>query len=126
MTTCSCVGFSTMKPCSRILSSYKSSLLFGFSTTKFNDPITAKSTSIHSHSYHSCNTQIIRYIHVSVINLNWRYSFSISDSKWGPSRIFSTSCSMNIGSASHRGFPLVTNVASDIRNHSTSVDAHVS
>ncbi|KAK7246233.1 hypothetical protein RIF29_41093 [Crotalaria pallida] len=127
MAYCSCVNFSSAMQRCRILRSYKNSSLFGFSPIKFNDSMKGKS--IHRHTYHKCNnTQIVGYISVSVNNPN-RRDFCISDSNWGQSRFFSTSCFVNnIGSVRPRSCvaSLVTNVASDIRNHSTSVESRVS
>ncbi|KAK4256546.1 hypothetical protein QN277_006255 [Acacia crassicarpa] len=124
MTTGSYIGISTMKPCGKILRSYKSSSLFGFSPTKFNGSvmdILSKSypKSVHRHRYHTSNIQVVRSTHI--INLN-RRDFRISDSNWGQCRIFSNSC-VNIGSC--RGISLIPNAVSDFRNHSTSVDSHV-
>ncbi|KAL1334982.1 hypothetical protein HN51_063928 [Arachis hypogaea] len=131
MTTGSCIGISTMRPCRRILGSYKSSSLFGFSPTKFKDSssimgIMTKSChpkSCHRHRYHTCNsdTQIVGYI--SVINPN-RRDFSVSGPNWGLSRSFSTRFCVNIGSIRPRVVSMIPNVASDFRNQSTSVDSH--
>lgn len=127
MTTGSYIGISTMKPCCRILSSCKSPLISGFSPTKFNDSaimgIMSKSrhlSSTHRHRYHTCNTQIVGNIRVT--NLN-RRDFSVSDSNWAHSRNFSTSFCVHIGSVRPRVVSLIPNVASDIRNQSTSVDS---
>ncbi|KAK7291731.1 hypothetical protein RIF29_07106 [Crotalaria pallida] len=129
MTTGSYIGISTMKPCSRILSSYKSSSLFGSSTTKFNGsgnkgllPRSHNPKSTHRHRYLSCDTQIVGFIRL--INPN-RRDFSVSDSNWACSRSFSTRFCDSIGSFRPRVVSLIPNVASDIRNHSTSVDSHV-
>ncbi|KAI9113808.1 hypothetical protein K1719_015059 [Acacia pycnantha] len=67
MTTGSYIGISTMKPCGKILRSCKSSSLFGFSPTKFNDSvmdILSKSypKSVHRHRYHTCNIKFCRGI----------------------------------------------------------------
>ncbi|XP_061357045.1 alkaline/neutral invertase A, mitochondrial-like [Gastrolobium bilobum] len=129
MTTGSCIGISTMKPCCRILSSYKSSSLFGFSPTKFNDStimcILSKSrhpNSSNSHRYYTFNTKIVGFIRVTNQN---RRDFNVSGSNWAHSRNFSTSFCVNIGSVRPRVVSMIPNVASDIRNHSTSVDSHV-
>ncbi|KAK7363437.1 hypothetical protein VNO77_05580 [Canavalia gladiata] len=127
MTTGSCIGISTMKPCCRILSSYKTPSIFGFSPTKFNDStimgILSKSghpNSIHRHRHYACNSQIVGYIRVIHPN---RRDFSVSDSNWGLSRNVSSSFCVNIGSVRPRVVSLIPKVASDIRNHSTSVDS---
>ncbi|KAK7264754.1 hypothetical protein RJT34_32364 [Clitoria ternatea] len=129
MTSGTCFGISTMKPCCRILSSYKNPLIFGFSPTKFNDS-TIKDmlfrsrcpNSTHRHRYNTCYTQIVGYIRVIHPN---RRDFSVSDSNWALSRNFSSSFCVNIGSVRPRVGSLIPNVASDIRNQSTSVDSHV-
>ncbi|KAI4335028.1 hypothetical protein L6164_013714 [Bauhinia variegata] len=125
MTTGSFIGISTMKPCRKLLSSYKSSSLLGFSPTKLNNSIMELLSRphpqpIYSHRYNTCNKQVIGYRRV--INLNQR-DFNIPDSNWARSRIFSTSCCVNIGINRTRSISLIPNVASDIRNHSTSIDS---
>ncbi|CAL0330227.1 unnamed protein product [Lupinus luteus] len=131
MTSGSYIGISTMKPCSIIRSSYKSSSLFGFSPTKFNGSSSAtkgllfKSNnpkSNNSHRYHCCDTQIVGFIRL--INLN-RRDFSVSNSIWACSRNFNTRICANLGSLRPRVVLLIPNVASNIRNQSTSVDSHV-
>ncbi|TKY54283.1 Alkaline/neutral invertase C [Spatholobus suberectus] len=128
MTSGSCIGISTMKPCCRILSKYKNPLIFGFSPSKFSDSTimgmlsrSGHHNSTHRHRYNTCNTQIVGYIHVIKPN---RRDFSVSGSNWAPSRKFSTSFCVNIGSFRPRVVSLIPHVASDFRNHSTSVDSH--
>ncbi|KAI4344743.1 hypothetical protein L6164_011934 [Bauhinia variegata] len=125
MTTCSCVGISTMKPCRKILSSYKSSSLFGFSPTKLDDSVMellsrSHPKPIHRRRYNTCNKQVVGYIRV--VNLN-QTDFNIPDSNWGKSRTFRTSYYVNIGSTRNRSVSFIPNIASDTRNHSTSIDS---
>ncbi|CAL0306893.1 unnamed protein product [Lupinus luteus] len=131
MNTGSYIGICTMKPCSRILSSYRSSLFFGFSPTKFNGSSSTikgllsklhNPKSTHSHKYHRCDSQIVGFIRL--MNLN-RRDFSVPDSNWACSRNFSTRFSVNLCNVRPRVASLIPNVASGIRNQSTSVDHHV-
>ncbi|CAL5199042.1 unnamed protein product [Lathyrus oleraceus] len=117
MTTGSCIGISTMKPCCRILTKISdSSMVRVLSRSSY-------SSSIHRHRYYRCkNTKIVGYIHVT--NLN-RRDFSIIDSNWVHSRNFSTDFCVRIGSVRPRVVSLIPNVASNFRNQSTSVDSNV-
>lgn len=110
MNTSSCIGISTMKPCCRILSSCKGSSSFGYPFGKYNHLINDNLSNPH------CRSD--RFI--GVIGSN-RDAFCGSDSNWKQSRILfgfrlnkDTRCdSVNI------------NVASNVRNHSTSIEAQV-
>lgn len=117
MTTGSCIGISTMKPCCRVLTKISdSSMVRVLSRSSY-------SSSIHRHIYYRCkNTKIVGYIHVT--NLN-RRDFSIVDSNWVHSRNFSTDFCVRIGSVRPRVVSLIPNVASNFRNQSTSVDSNV-
>ena len=128
MTSGSCIGISTMKPCCRILCNYKSPSIFGFSPTKFSHSAimgmlsrSCRHNSTHRHRYNTCNTQNVGYI--NGIHPN-RRDFSVSGSNWGLARNFSTSFCVNIGSFRPRVVSLIPHVASDFRNHSTSVDSN--
>ncbi|CAJ1940763.1 unnamed protein product [Sphenostylis stenocarpa] len=128
MTSGSAIGISTMRPCCRILCNYKSPSIFGFSPTKFSDSAimgmltrSGHHKSNHRHRYNTCDSQIVGYI--NMINPN-RRDFSVSGSNLGLVRDFSTSVCVNIGSFRPRVASLIPHVASDFRNHSTSVDSH--
>lgn len=121
-----------MKPCCRILVGYKSRSLFGFSPPKLNDSIIENSSKSRFKSaiggrFGSSNSQIVGYICVTDQN---RRSFSDSGSNWGQSRVFRRKCLGITGnkfssSSRRRRILVVSNVASDFRNHSTSVDKNV-
>ncbi|KAI3423337.1 Alkaline/neutral invertase [Psidium guajava] len=119
MSTSSSIGISTMKPCCRILIRYRSSSIFRVSPQKSNNPsLNNLSKSHFKHALRSgCNKPGFsgrrRLVDPS------RRAFCISDSSWGQSRV--GSCRVN----GRRGFLLIPRVASDFRNHSSSVEAHV-
>ncbi|XP_040990928.1 alkaline/neutral invertase A, mitochondrial [Juglans microcarpa x Juglans regia] len=127
MNTGSCIGISTMKPyCRVLLISYKRSSVFGFSPEKFNDVITNNLSKFHGSRSRCCKSQIVGYI--PVIDSN-RRAFSVSNSNLGQSRVVGTSCRVNQskggGGRRGRGVLVIPYVASDFRNHSTSVETHV-
>ncbi|KAJ8766435.1 hypothetical protein K2173_022494 [Erythroxylum novogranatense] len=130
MSTSSCIGMSTMKPCCRILVSYKSSALFGFSFPKLNNPVVKHNLSkSHPSSvpsrriccYASCNGSQIRG-YKSVFDPNSR-AFHSPNLNWGKARVFVSSLRDRRGGL--RGVLVVPKVASDFRNHSTSVESNV-
>ncbi|PON93124.1 Glycosyl hydrolase [Trema orientale] len=140
MSSSSCIGISTMKPCCRILGGTKTRSFFGFSPPKLNDSIVENLSKPQSRSaaaggrLDGSNSQIVGYICVTGPN---RRAFSDSGSNWSQSRVFrrnylgirGNSCSNNGSSSSssrrRRRILVVRNVASDFRNHSTSVEANV-
>ncbi|KAJ9181759.1 hypothetical protein P3X46_005818 [Hevea brasiliensis] len=128
MSTSSCIGISTMKPCCGIVIGYKSSSLFGFSVPKLNNPVIhnnlSKSLSKSAHHRrfhcHSVNNRSRIIGNKSVVNLN-RRAFNVSDSSWGQSKVFTSHVDMD-----HiRGVLVIPKVSSDIRNHSISVESHI-
>ncbi|EXB94375.1 hypothetical protein L484_005970 [Morus notabilis] len=133
MNTSSCIGISTMKPSRRILVvGCESCSLFRFSPLKLNIRNLPKSQPESAFDGRSggSDSQIVGYIRLSDRN---RKGFRVSDSNWVKSKIFKRNCIGDGGynwvssrsSRSRRSHLIVRNVASDFRNHSTSVDAHV-
>ncbi|KAK6254332.1 Glycosyl hydrolase family 100 - like 5 [Theobroma cacao] len=128
MKSSTCIGISSMKPCCRILISYKSSSIFGLSPPKMNrSGIHNLSKSLSKavdrrrfHCYKHSKSQIVGY--KCAVDSN-RRAFSVSDSSWGQSRGFTGSFCVNKGRS--RGVLVIPKVASDFRNHSTSVEPHV-
>ncbi|XVF62398.1 hypothetical protein PTKIN_Ptkin09bG0004400 [Pterospermum kingtungense] len=129
MKSSTCIGISSMKPCCRILISYKSSSIFGFSHPKvnrsgFHNLSKSLSKAVDRrrfHSYKHSKSQIVGY-NKCAADPN-RKAFSVSDSSWGQSRVFTGSFHADKGRA--RGVLVIPNVASDFRNHSTSIQPHV-
>ncbi|XVF38925.1 hypothetical protein REPUB_Repub20aG0144500 [Reevesia pubescens] len=127
MKSSTCIGISSMKPC-RILFSYKSSSIFGFSTPKMNrsgvhnlsKSLSKAADRRRLHSYKHSKPQIVGY--KCAVDSN-RRAFSVSDSSWGQSRVFTGSFRVDKGKA--RGVLVIPKVASDFRNHSTSAEPHV-
>lgn len=115
-----------MKPCCKILISYKGSSIFGFSLPKFNNNSIINNNLSKSQwkGFHCCNSsngsEIIGY--KCVVNPN-RRAFTVCDSNCGQSPVFTSSLHVHRGSV--RGVLVIPKVASNFRNHSTSVDAHV-
>ncbi|XP_022723144.1 alkaline/neutral invertase A, mitochondrial isoform X2 [Durio zibethinus] len=128
MKSSTCIGISSMKPCCRILISYKSSSFLGFSPPKMNrSGISNLSKSLSKvvdrrrfHSYKHIRSQIVGC--KCVVDLN-RRAISVSESSWGQARVFAGSFRVDKGRA--RGVLVIPKVASDFRNHSTSVEPHV-
>ncbi|KAK9288196.1 hypothetical protein L1049_016645 [Liquidambar formosana] len=123
MNTSSCLGISTMKPCCRILISSKNSSIFGVKPLKFNHSILdnlskSQSNPAHRGQLYCYKSQILGYR--CGVDPN-RRAFCVSDSNWGQTRVFRYSCCVGRG----RAVSFIANVASDFRNHSTSVEAHV-
>lgn len=118
-----------MKPCCRILIGSKSCSFFGVSSRKLNNhsvvdnlsKLQFKST--RKRRYRSCSSRIVG--HIRVIDQD-RRAFSVSDPNWGQSKVFSGVYINNggRGGSSRRGVLVVPKVASDFRNHSTSVEAN--
>lgn len=126
MNTSSCIGISTMKPCCRILIGYRISSIFGVSHIRSNHKIVNNSSKLQSKSKLSCyndsKCKVIGY-KKGVIDMN-RRAFCASGSNWGESRI-SGKNKFGVNKDSRRGILVIPNVASDFRNHSTSIDSHV-
>ncbi|VVA28430.1 PREDICTED: alkaline/neutral invertase [Prunus dulcis] len=125
MSSSNCIGIYTMRPCCRILMGYgsRSSSVFGSPQPKLNDIVTHNLSKLQSRRQkRSCNSQIVGYI--GVIDPNRRV-FSVSDSNWGQTRVCKTTSRVGNTSSSRRGILVIPNVASDIRNHSTSVETQV-
>ncbi|GLT31997.1 hypothetical protein SLA2020_066940 [Shorea laevis] len=128
MNSSTCIGISTMKPCCRILISYRSSLIYGFSSSKSNHSAFHNLSKLHArsidnsrfHLYGYNKGQSVGYTCVADPNPG---AFSVSGSNWGQSRVFSSSFCVDRGRA--RGVLVISNVASDFRNHSTSVEGNV-
>ncbi|KAI3717628.1 hypothetical protein L1987_69365 [Smallanthus sonchifolius] len=131
MVSYSCIGISTVRPsCRRILISYKRSSVFGFQI-----PISNRSAVINlsksrvSPGIHTCNSIVLGFRvdpklgFRDVIDLN-RNGFCCSASNWGRQpRVLLNGCP--VGVYDRRFSRLVFKVASDYRNHSTSVESHV-
>ncbi|KVH89680.1 alkaline/neutral invertase A, mitochondrial-like [Cynara cardunculus var. scolymus] len=132
------IGLSTMKPCCcRILISYRRSSLFGFQIPRCNhSPVINLSKSrfkLHgSRGIHSCNSKLLGF-REGVIDpkLGFRdaiysnqkgFCGSASNLKGQP-RVLLNGCL--VGGNDRRFSRLVSKVASDFRNHSTSVESHV-
>lgn len=117
-----------MKPCCKILIGCKSSSFFGISPRKLNNHSVVdnlsklQSKSTRKRRFRSCSSRIVEYIRV--IDQD-RRAFSVSDPNSGQSRVFAGFNINNSGHGSRRGILVVANVASDFRNHSTSVEANI-
>lgn len=113
-----------MKPYCRVLTSCRNSSIFKFPSSKSNHFIADNSSKfqsklIHSRRFHCCSAQILGK--KCGINSN-RRAFRFSDPNWGQIRVY-RSCSGAHGG--RRGVLVISNVASDFRKHSTSVESHV-
>ncbi|PSS01551.1 Alkaline/neutral invertase [Actinidia chinensis var. chinensis] len=120
MSTSSCIGISTMKPCCRLLIGCRNTSIFGFPFPKCNLLIAnnLSKSQFNVNNVHTCHNKILGF--KSVIDPN-RRTFGESDSSWGKSRDFK-SCHVD----KNKLHSVIANVASNIRNHSTSVETHVS
>ncbi|GMP76232.1 hypothetical protein CsSME_00033000 [Camellia sinensis var. sinensis] len=122
MNTCSCIGISTMKPCCKILISCRNSSIFGFPYPKCNhlvaDNLSKSQLKANSlRRFHTCNNKILGFR--CVIDLN-RRAFCVSDLSWGQSRVLTSQ-----GVDKSKRVSVIANVASDFKNHSTSVETHI-
>ncbi|CAI9265135.1 unnamed protein product [Lactuca saligna] len=138
MGSCSCIGLSSSKPfCRRILITYKRSSLFGFQI-----PISNHSAVINlpksrfkllgSRGSHTCKSKVLGFREGAIDpNLGFR---DVSDSNqkgfcgsalnWGRQpRVLLNGCP--VGGIDRRFSRLVSKVASDYRNHSTSIESQV-
>ncbi|KAJ4831804.1 hypothetical protein Tsubulata_031249 [Turnera subulata] len=132
MNTSSCIGISTMKPCCRILISNHNSSLFGISLPRFSNSVMthnlskSQSKPINQRRFLCCysinNRSKIIGNNKCLPNSNLR-GFNVRDSNLIQPKGFSSSLHVHRGSL--RGVLVIPKVASDFRNHSTSLDAHV-
>ncbi|XAR49718.1 hypothetical protein NMG60_11032997 [Bertholletia excelsa] len=121
MNSSCCVGISTMKPCCRVLIRCRNSSIFGFPFPKCNhlDVYNLSKSQLKGNSFRLFRSGSSRILALkSVVDHN-RRAFSVSDSCWDQSRVFR---SYNVNK--HNRVLVIANVASDIRNHSTSVESH--
>ncbi|PQQ11854.1 alkaline/neutral invertase A mitochondrial [Prunus yedoensis var. nudiflora] len=101
----------------------RSSSVFGSAQPKLNDLVTHNLSKLQSRRQkRSCNSHIVGYIRVIDPN---RRVFSVSDLNWGQTRVCKTTSRVGNSGSSRRGILVIPNVASDIRNHSTSVETQV-
>ncbi|CAN6548424.1 unnamed protein product [Malus baccata var. baccata] len=127
MSSSNCIGICTVRPCCRILMGYgyRGSSIFGSGQPKLNRKVTGNLSKLRSRSHdRGCSSQIGGCIRV--IDPNQR-DFSVFDSNWGRSRVYTASSRVGCGSGSSRRrcVLVIPNVASDIKNHSTSVETQV-
>lgn len=126
MNTGSCIGISTMKPCCRIFISYRISSIFGVSHLRSSHSIVNNSSRSQFKSkhygYHDVKCKVIGGNNC-VIDSN-RRAFCVSGSSWGRSRVLGKN-RYGVNKDYRRGVLVIPNVASDIRNQSTSIDSHV-
>ncbi|XP_031252993.1 alkaline/neutral invertase A, mitochondrial isoform X2 [Pistacia vera] len=125
MNTSSCIGISTMKPCCRFLIGYRISSIFGVSNFKSRDLVTSNLSKSQSKSVlrnGEARCKVIGY-NKCVVDPN-RRTFCVSDSSWAPAKGLGKS-SFRVYKARKRGVLVIPNVASDFRNHSTSIENHV-
>lgn len=117
-----------MRPCCRILMGYgyRSSSVFGSQGPKLNDSVADNLLKLQSRRpFSSCNGQVVGYIRAIDPN---RKGFNASDSDWGHQpRVYTSGVSRgtSVGNSSKRGVLVIPKVASDFRNHSTSVESQV-
>ncbi|KAM2636858.1 hypothetical protein EV1_021435 [Malus domestica] len=122
MSSSNCIGICTVRPCCRILMGYG---YRGSGQPKLNRKVTGNLWKLRSRSHdRGCSSQIGGCIRV--IDPNQR-DFSVFDSNWGRSRVYTASSRVGCGSGSSRRrcVLVISNVASDIKNHSTSVETQV-
>ncbi|KAM0988052.1 hypothetical protein ACFX13_012276 [Malus domestica] len=129
MSSSNCIGICTVsvRPCCRIITGYgyRGSSIFGSGQPKLNRKVTGNLSKLRSRSHdRGCSSQTVRYIRVIDPN---RRDFSGFDSNWGRSRVYTENSRVGCrrGSSRRRGVLVIPNVASDIRNHSTSVESQV-
>lgn len=134
MNTGSCIAVNSMKPCCRILINSRSSSIFGSSPSKSSysvvdnlfksrsSKLTRRRNRFHCHCI--CKSQAVGY--KRAVDLN-RKAFCVSYSNLGQSRVSRANFRVinRADGNSNRGLLVIPKVASDIRNHSTSVDPHV-
>lgn len=125
MSSSSSIGISTMKPCCRILISYKGSSIFGVSPYRTNRSATRNLSkpqfkSIYRRSYSSS-----RILGSKALVGSTRRAFCVSDLGLSQHRDLSSISRVHNIKGSKRGILVIPRVASDFRNQSTSVEAHV-
>ncbi|XP_043709881.1 alkaline/neutral invertase A, mitochondrial-like [Telopea speciosissima] len=123
MNTSGSIGIYTMKPCCRILIRCRSSVFFGTSQPRchhhFVDNLpTFRSKLVQDRQFHRCSPRLFGFSRL--IDPSQRH-FRRLDSSSGHSRVSSDCCNLGRGRASS----VILNVASDVRQHSTSAEAHV-
>lgn len=112
-----------MKPYCRVLTSCRNSSIFKFPSSKSNHFIADNSSkfpskSAHGRRFHCCSAQFVGK--KCGVHSNGK-AFSSSDPIWSQIRVY-RSCGVHGG---RRGILVISNVASDFRKHSTSVESHV-
>lgn len=117
MTTSNCIGPFYVKPCCRILINCGNSSVFGCPFRKY-DRSRSRSKFNGLTRVHSCSDRISGFKHVIDSN---RRVFCGSDLNWGKSRISSSKWVHR----KNRFFRVLSNLGSDVRNHSTSIDSRV-
>lgn len=124
MKTRSSASLSTLNPCHRPLVSSRNSSFLGFVPLKLKSRrllLIDNLSKFQANSGNGCRFRIRVLGHGCVIDSN-HTAFCGSDSNWGQSRVCYTS-------STHpwrgRGVSVIGKVASDIRNHSTSLEANV-
>ncbi|PKI72799.1 hypothetical protein CRG98_006779 [Punica granatum] len=125
MSSSSSIGICTMKPSCRILISYKGSSIFGVSPHRTNPSVArnlskSQFKSIYCRSYSS--SQILG--HKGSVGPS-RRAFCVSDQGWSQYGSISSICCVHNLKGSKRGILVIPRIASDTRNQSTSVGAHV-
>ncbi|XP_042521097.1 alkaline/neutral invertase A, mitochondrial-like [Macadamia integrifolia] len=102
------IGICTMKPCCRILISCRKLPFLPIFRSKL----------VQDCQFHLCSP---RHFGFKLLNGPNQRPFCCPDSNWGQSRVFSGCCSPDRS----RSSSVISNIVSDVRHHSTSVDAHV-
>ncbi|KAJ4969153.1 hypothetical protein NE237_015854 [Protea cynaroides] len=118
------IGISTMKPCCRILITCRSSGFFGTPQSRchhhFVDNLpTFRFKPVQGGQIHRCSPRLFGFRRL--IEPNQRPS-RLPDSSWGQSRVLSGCCNPGKGRVTTS---VISNVASNVRHHSTSVEGHV-
>ncbi|XP_050372361.1 alkaline/neutral invertase C, mitochondrial isoform X2 [Argentina anserina] len=117
MSSSNCIGVYTMRPCCRILMGYgyRSASTFGSSGPKLSRAVVDNVSKLRSRSCSGESVGCIRGIDPN------RRGFNVSDSEWSHQPRVGYSGVNRV----KRGVLVIRNVASDFRNHSTSVDSQV-
>lgn len=116
-----CIAISNMKPCCRMVLSCKNSSIFGYSLRKCDHAMVCNLSKpqFKLRGYVRCRSD--KFLGYRCVNDRNRKGFLGSGSDWGQPRVFTTGC-RRVNNTRGRS---VVNVASDYRNHSTSVEGHV-
>nr|AJW82915.1 alkaline/neutral invertase [Dimocarpus longan] len=124
MNTSSCIGASTMKPCCKMLIGYRISSILGVSHVNSSSYVRNNLLKSHSklvdgggcYSNVQCNQEVGF----------GRRDFCVSDLSWGQGRVLGkSSYCVDKGSGRRRGVLVIPWAASDVREHSTSIESHV-